>query len=602
MNPNFMSVDSVRVPASLAIILMTSYGTYSVQAATPANATSPLGINVLQINYWTPEQPFLNIFKTTGVSHATPTGWWTHSSSAWDTHEEAYLQLDADGYPKSLTANYPAPHPPQRFDSVGILMLRELPNADVGAGLEYRPGKYVVLYDGQGTLAYEADARLVSASPGRDVIEVLLPSSGGVGLRITATDPNHTGNHIRNIRVVKAEEEPLLKAGQVFRPGFLNLLRRFRVIRGVQWLNVDEQDGGRLTNWSDRPLTSDAGWGSKRGVPLEVVLQLCNAIGADCWLNVPHRASDEYISRMAILAQSMLGAGQKVYVEFSNEVWNPTYEQYHHAVRQGQATWPAAGATPDEYNRNWYGMRTAQMCDIWKAVWGADAARVVCVLGAQSVSTETATLSLICPFWVGPGNGPCYKHHIDTVAISPYFGFSVPATWARQPDGGLRSLFASMTTQNDPIIPPGGWLATVTRSAADFHAALAAYKLPLIAYEGGQSFVGFPTYDDGSGVVKLYIAANRDPRMGAVYTAALKTWRENGGQAWLVFGDIYAPSKYGEWGALESFLDTVDPLSKAPPKWQAIQNFISNNPCWWKGCEGHIADIVYPTVQQPGVQ
>jgi hypothetical protein len=68
------------------------------------------------------------------------------------------------------------------------------------------------------------------------------------------------------------------------------------VLRGVQWLNVDEEAGGRLTNWSSRPLLSDAGWSSKRGVPLEVVLQICNAVSADCWLNVPHQASDDYIT------------------------------------------------------------------------------------------------------------------------------------------------------------------------------------------------------------------------------------------------------------------------------------------------------------------
>lgn len=601
MNSKFLSTRRWKVLTVLTVVVVTSGATEEVQAATPANAMSPLGINLLQMSYYNAEQPFLNVFKTTGVSQMTPRGWSTQSDSTWDTGEQAYLQLDADGYPKSLIASSSDPHSPQLFNSVGVLLLRDLPKADAGTGLPYRPGRYVVLYDGQGTLSYDGDARLVSASPRRDVIDVT-PSRGGIHLRITTTDPNHTGNYIRNIRVVKAEEEPLLKAGQIFRPGFLKLLQRFRVVRGMQWLNVNEEAGGGLTIWSSRPLPTDAGWGSKRGVPVEVLLQLCNAVGADCWLNVPHQASDEYISRMATLANSMLGAAQNVYIEFSNEVWNPTYGQYDYAIKQGKANWPTAGVTPDDYNRNWYGMRTAQMCDLWKSMWGADAARVICVLGAQGVSPDTATESLICPLWVGPGKGPCFKHNINAVAISPYFGFSVPAAWTSQPDGGLASLFASMTTQNDPSIPAGGWLVAVSRSVAAFHDALAAYKLPLIGYEGGQSFVGFPKYDADSAVVKLYIAANRDPRMAAVYTAALKNWRENGGQIWALFGDIDAPSKYGEWGALESFLDTVDPLSRAPPKWQAIQNFIANNPCWWSGCAGQVTTTVAPAAARPDVR
>jgi len=30
-------------------------------------------------------------------------------------------------------------------------------------------------------------------------------------------------------------------------------------------------------------------------------------------------------------------------------------------------------------------------------------------------------------------------------------------------------------------------------------------------------------------------------------------WRANGGQTWVLFGDICALSQYGEWGALEYF-------------------------------------------------
>ena len=573
---------------SLAISALTVCAPDGVLGATPANAQSPLGMNLLQLSYYTAEQPFLNIFKTNAVSQSVPGGWVTHSDSTWDTHEEAYLDLDKDGYPKSLkvTANATAP---QAFNSVGVMLLRALPRANAGSGLQYRPGRYVVLYDGEGKLSYGFDASQVSSLPGRDTIDIARTSGGGIDLRITATDPKHTGNYIRNIRVVKAEEERLLSDGQIFRPGFLSLLQHFRVLRAVQWLNVDEEAGGRLTDWSSRPKETDAGWGSKKGVPVEVIVQLCNATGADCWLNIPHQASDEYISRMAILAHSKVGRGQNVYIEFSNEVWNPTYGQYEYAVKQGKATWPASGVTADDYNRNWYGMRTAQMCDIWKTVWGADAARVICVLAAQSGFPETATQSLICALWVGPGNGPCFKHNINAVAIAPYFGYAVPAAWTSEPDGGLASLFASMKTQNDPSIPAGGWLATIARSVTAFRAALAAYKLPVIGYEGGQSFVGFPKHADGSRLVNLYVAANRDPRMAEVYTSALKIWKANGGQLWVLFADIGAPDQYGEWGALESFLDTVDPLSKAPPKWQAIQNFIANTPCWWPGCAAQVA-------------
>jgi hypothetical protein len=566
------------------ICLMGLLSTLSLQctalAATAANAKSPLGINLIQMNYYSAEQPFLNIFKTAGVTRATPTGWTTHSASKFDTGEGAYLQLDANGYPTTLTANSADPHSPQLFTSVGVLLERSLPNSNGGTGLPYRAGRYVVLYEGQGSLDYGFDAKLVSASPGRDIINVASPSGAGIDLRITATDPNHNGNYIRNIRVVKAEEESLLVSGNVFEPNFLSLMQNFHVLRAMQWLNIDE-DGGLLTNWTSRPHTTDAGWGSPNGVPVETVLQLCNSVGADCWLNVPHQANNDYITQMAVLAHANLGTSQKIYIEFSNEVWNGGYAQTKYASDQGRAMWPNAGVNSFTYNRNWYGMRTAQMCDIWKSVWGADSSRLVCVLGAQAANPDVAVQSLNCALWTGSGNAPCANHNVNAIAIAPYFADSnAKTTWATSADGGHGQLFLGL---GDDLAQAANW-------AASYKTALAPYNLPFIAYEGGQGLASFEP-----SISNLYIAANRDPRMEAAYTRALKDWKAQGGELYVIFADIYAPNKYGQWGALESFLDTVTPLSRAPPKWQAIQNFISGNPCWWSSCTGTIG----PTAPTP---
>jgi len=61
----------------------------------------------------------------------------------------------------------------------------------------YPGGKYVVLYEGEGTIEYKFDARKdeAASTSGRDVIDVN-PSDKGIHLIITATDPNNTGNYI----------------------------------------------------------------------------------------------------------------------------------------------------------------------------------------------------------------------------------------------------------------------------------------------------------------------------------------------------------------------------------------------------------------------
>jgi hypothetical protein len=585
----------MKILTFLGVVAVVTAFSLPASAATSANADSPLGINLNNLSYYDPEQPFLDIFKTTGINQGTPTGWSTRSRSMSETHEEPYLQLDPNGYPTTLAAGSSDPSSPQEFDQVCALLLRLYPS-NAGTGLPYRPGQYVILYDGAGTLSVGFDAKMVSTSRstsgGRDIFNVATPTRNGVRLCITQTD---TRNHLRNIRVVKAEEESLLEQGNIFTPTFLNLLKNFRVIRAVEWLKIDGKPTPPPGTWADRPRLTDAGWGSWKGAPLEAVISLCNALGADCWINVPHTADDDYITQMATLVHQQLGGTQKVYVEFSNEVWNGAYLQYHYATAQGAALWPS-NAKPFQDNRDWYGMRVAQTCDIWAQVWGGDDSRVHCLLAAQAAVPSTATESLNCPLWSG---APCYKHHITDVAIAPYFGWpatQTPLAWVTQDSSTLVDNIFKQFDQGGFITNrytgfSGGALQQQSDAEVAYQKTLAPYHLPLIAYEGGQSMLGSSLYPDGSAVENAYIAANRDSRMAAVYTTALENWKANGGRTYVIFNDIHAPSKYGEWGALESFMDTVSPLSSAPPKWQAIQNFIAKNPCWWAGCTGAVSQV-----------
>jgi len=566
--------------AAIGSALLALFVSSVASAATAGNARSPLGMNLMNVRVYSPEQPFLNIFKTSWISKTNPQSWQTHrnSSSVFDTREYAYIQTDTNGYPTTLKPSSLDPNQAP-FDSLGVLLLFNLGQSNAGTGPSYPAGQYVVLYDGEGSLAFHNDAQLVRCTPGRCVFNVATPTyGGGIDLQITATDPKHTGNYLRNIRLVQAQNESLLNSGAVFNPVFVNLMQNFRLLRGMQWLEIDD-NGALLTNWAQRPQLGDAGWGGPSGTPIEALIMACNAVGADCWLNIPHMASDDYIRQMATLAHAMLGSAQKAYVEYSNEVWNTSYPQNAYAKAQGSAKWPSAPSNSD-FTLNWYGMRVAQTCDIWKSVWGADASRVVCVMGAFSDIPTTAIDALNCSLWTGTGHAPCSAHGIGVVAIGPYFAYvQAQTSWTTAPDGGLAQLFAAIN---------GGDLQTTSGWEAAYRRALAPYNLPFIAYEGGQTLVSSHTSDPTGAIKKLYIAANRDPRMGAAYTTALNNWRSNGGEVYTVYGDIYKPSEWGEWGALESLWDTLTPLSNAPPKWQALQNFIAANNCWWANCAGTI--------------
>jgi hypothetical protein len=563
------------------LILMLSGG---ARAANSYNAQSAMGINLAAVSYYASEQPFINSFVTSEQ-------WITHSDAAWDTKEEKYVNLDANGWPITLKSiNEPTT---QQFNSLGVLFLLGMPNTPNGV---YPAGQYIVMYDGKGKLSYGLDAVLVRRSPGRDVINVT-PSSKGIDLRIVETDPH---NYLRNIKVVTAANEAAAKAGQILNPAFLKLIQNFRALRFMDWFLTN---GSTLSSWTDRPIPTNAFFGTSKGVPIEIAVQLANAVSADAWMNVPVTADDNFIRQMATLVHSQLGSTQKIYVELSNEVWNSAFSQSKYAVDRGKALWPTRSSSHGdyEYNREWFGMRTAQMCDIWRLVWRSDR-RLVCVLGAQAAWSFSATEALKCPYWTQ--GAPCSGHAIDAVAIAPYMGGAVPSAWTSQADGGLTNLFQSLYSQNDPttddesyfsrilrrlsrsgtMIPAGGFIAQDAAWEKDFITNLAPYKLPLLAYEGGQNFADGTT----NALNTLYMAANRDPRMGQAYTRYFQQWKNGGGQLFMHYSDIGVESKYGSWGALESIMQTTTPLSSAPPKWQAIQNFISGNPCWWPGCSGTI--------------
>jgi hypothetical protein len=549
----------------------------SAQAATASNSQSPLGINLQSVSYWSSEQPFLNIFKTGG-------GWITHSSATWDTGETQYLNLDADGYPVTLTViNDPNP---QSFTSLGVLLQR-LPSTANGY---YPAGPYAVDYDGQGTLTYSFDASLVSRSPGRDVINVT-PSGSGIFIQITSTDPDHTGNYLRNIRVVQVANEAALNAGQNFNPTFLNLIKNFHALRFMDWFQTN---GSVLSSWANRPRQTFAFWGSPKGVPIEVAVQLANLISADAWLNVPVMADNNYITQMATLVKGLLGTSQKAYVELSNEVWNGSFSQNAYSIAQGQALFPSA---PNQWYAGWewYGMRVAQMADIWFRVYGSVAfnSRVVIVMAGQAARPGVLKEELSTPHWTGTGNGPAASHHIGAAAIAPYFlgdfSSSDVSTMVAQPDGGLTDLFDTVYAQAGfSSVPQGGFIAQSNSWVSSNVSVVAPYRIPLVAYEGGQGLRGFPAYGNDSAAVSLFIGANRDARMGTAYAAYLNGWKASGGTLFMAFSDVGAYSKYGEWGALESIMQTTSPLTSAPPKWQALQNFISSTPCWWSSCTGSV--------------
>lgn len=571
----------VLAPASFLLILFLCVS--RVNAAT--NPQSSLAINLSAVQDYSDEDPFVDYFKMSrewipqcevGVDAGCT---W---NNAWDTGEQSQIQVDANGWVKKLPLSGDSP----LFSRVSTLMMV------AGDPHNRYAGTYVVLYDGEGTLTYSLGGTKISGTPGRDVISVA--DTGNVLLTITRTDPNGTNNYIRNIRVVRQELESQLPS-LVFNPTWIAKLAPFRTLRFMDWMQTN---GSPQKDYANRSLATDARYTTPKGVPLEMMVKLSNTVLAEPWFTLPHRATDDYITRFATQVRDTLDARLKVYIEYSNEVWNGAFEQGAEIESWAQTEFP--GGTDSGFTKriNWHGKRTADLCRLWKTVFGSQSQRVVCVLGAQAANTWTAREALDCPLWqtdpnnLNPGKS-CQQQGIDAVAIAPYFGgyLGDPSIASQVRALSLDQLFREITTGgviNDPnpgdwfVIPRGGALSEAYGWMNAYDDLGVSRSIRIVAYEGGQHLVGVGSAQWDATIRGLFVQANRDTRMGAAYSSYLEYWRTGTANDRLeLFSAFSLAGRYGEfgsWGALEHI------EQPGSPKYDALSGFAAGRPCWWSNC------------------
>ncbi|MBE9046224.1 cellulose-binding protein [Pleurocapsales cyanobacterium LEGE 10410] len=509
------------------------------------NSTNQLlGTNLSPINYYSSQLPFLSEFKSSQ-------SWITQNQQTWNTNEENLLDLDSNGWVRSL----PFAEAGANYTTVGSLLFRGHNN--------YLPGRYVVLYDGAGEIEYKFDATKNEAlsNPGRDVVEVN-PSEKGIFLNITETDPNRTGNYIRNIKIVHEDFESIATT-ETYNPEFLDKIQPFNTLRFMDWM---ETNGSKQEEWSDRPKPEAARY-SEVGVPVEIMVELANQTNANPWFTMPHLANDGYIRNFARYVQENLQPNLEVYVEYSNEVWNRNFEQSQWVERQAQQEWSDSNLD----RHDWYSKRTTEVVEIWDEVFAQDSARVIGVMSAQA--TKIAIGQQVLDYnWSNDASLSHSDTGIDAIAIAPYFGRYIGEpeneaelkNWLEQPDGGLNKLFQEITQGGLlPNSPEGGALAQASGNIKAYAQLAEQENLPLLAYEGGQHLVGIGDLKNSQDVTDLLIAANRAPRMGEAYEEYLSEWFDLGGDLFLSYNDIEAPARSGSWGALEYLYQDGSPKYNA---------------------------------------
>lgn len=522
----------------------------------------PIGTNLDALSYWSPALPLLDLMKSAGP-------WVPHSDTTYDTGDP--IQLDPQGWVERL----PDPASGARATSVLVNILHDNPAAQGHT-------RYAVLYDGKGTIDATFGARVVDRSAGR--IDVETGDDGGLALVLTAIDP---ADHLRNIRVVRADLLPLYRSGQSFDPAYLERIGGFPALRFMDWMSTNilyDKAGHALSgdtaiasapllDWRDRPRPEDRSWGEAgHGVPVELLVEIANRTGAEPWFTMPINASDDYVRGFATYVRDHLRPELKMHVELSNEVWNWSFPQAHYAEARAHALFG-----PDAKWLEWYGMRAAQVGAIWKTVFGepptraAKPGRVAMVFGTQFAWKGLEAYGLDTERWRdAQGHMLHPADYFDEYAVAGYYdgimntdeAYETVRGWWRDADGGYGRAVAALKAR----------IAQVNAPTYLYHGEQARrHGLRLVTYEAGYGEFTPPSHRDDQAYTDFLAKLQRRPEFRALETQNYRAFQTAGGALFMNYGIIGTPSKWGNWSALESVRQTSSPRYDAMRAWNAAE-------------------------------
>ena len=544
----------------------------SAQAVAQYDPNPRLGSNVGSLDKLTSSIPFTDIFKSA-------TGWYTSCEYDWqqkrgidpgctrqnafNTREQSLLDLDANGWVRSV----PAPNQNPIFTSV---------TSSWSLPASFPIGRYVVLYEGQAKIKLTGDLKIVANQAGRLVFDLASPKRN-LRLNLSKINP---ANYLRNLKIVPIENEAN-HARQIFGKEYIARMRPLHALRFMPWSNPRGND---VEEWANRAMPGAAHYTGPKGVPAERMIDLANATDTTPWISVPYKASDDYMLQYARMVKNRLRPNHKVFLEYSNEMWNVIFPGTTYAARKADKLWNFPYKEKNAYQRrvsmaaNWYAKRTVEMCQIWKKEFGNQSGRVVCILSSQSSAPWAGKETLDCPLWK-EANG-CGRY-VDAFAVGPYFGDYIARkehretvkSWLRDPDGGINRLFTEIEQGGQLDKDTGGGSINLTMNQyVKGNVKLAQkYGLPLMAYEAGQHLIRFdpPHTVTDPAVLNLFMSAQKHPRMRSAYTRYLNAWNQNtrGGLMMHYYG-IGKPSP-------KNFFSMLDHSGQpSTPKYQALMDYL----------------------------
>ena len=431
-----------------------------------------------------------------------------------------------------------------------FIMIYSAEKTKIGAGT------YRLVFDGKATVTAGGGGSVQDASYDKNTnlskADVVLPSdaTGNVFLVFKGTSRNGTTGQSDGVTGIHLWRPGYATDGSaLFTTEFVSAMKKFRLIRGMDFVSANTNP---QRTWSERTTPDFAGSTGDNGQSWELLIALANATDRDVWLNVPVRADDDYIRKLAQLVKygsdggmpysssqsapkyAPLKTGLKVYLEYGNEVWNfaPGFKGFGWALEltnryRTDVTHPIAfdGAPTDPFIalRRWIAYRSSFLSLTFRDVFGdAEMMKTVRPIFSTQVGNANTHLSSGLQ-WAQAFYGQVRQTApLNPVVRKPsdiWYGGGGAAYYNSSSDpkntdsATMDKYFADLPTPN--------FANTSTIDSIWTH----AYGLKYVAYEGGPN----PGETVSSGRAAISQAYNNDSRVKDRMLLAQDIWDQVGG-------------------------------------------------------------------------
>ncbi len=429
--------------------------------------------------------------------------------------------------------------------------------------------------------------RIMSSNPTNHVRNMRLwpPTYDGAGLELTTTSNLAPGQITGNLEPAPGQPEPM------WHPVYLQHLNEMPyrcAYRFMGWQDMNVLNCVRKPiEWSDRTPPAapfynfsaiDRAWNrhpvvgykQRLGLPFEWMIDLCNEVQKDFWIQVPHTVTPDMIRGLAALVAEKLDPGLRVWFEYSNEFWNG-YPPYFAAMSKAQLAAarhfniPYTNVTYEQIGwgaGHLQGLALKTFQDEWRAR-GMPDDRMVNVISGFALNPGYNAQELSAAQELDP-NLP------EVLAITTYFGMGVQFSIYEQHDFGA----------NPGVWPESLYEATKRIVRQDIYNTIPAWRgcaqvasnagVHLVCYEGGQHMlpmgIGDSSNPDHVDFMEFMYDFQRSRQIGELYTEQYALWKAMGGSSGSQFVDAGGWSFFGYWGAK----DYVFTARSNAPKWDAF--------------------------------